>query len=68
MAQLNDAFLWAYDVKQTGETETLDASQLASPLPEQGYRWVHMQSDAPEAEGMLQDETRHLPVVHTAPM
>ncbi|MGB0214210.1 zinc transporter ZntB [Alteromonas alba] len=54
MAQLNDAFLWAYDVKQTGETETLDASQLASPLPEQGYRWVHMQSDAPEAEGMLQ--------------
>ena len=54
MAQLNDAFLWAYDVKPSGETDKLDAHLLSSPVPEQGYRWVHMQSDAPEAEALLQ--------------
>ena len=53
MAQLNDAFLWAYDVKPSGETDTLDAAQLTSVLPEQGYRWVHIQSDAPEAAALL---------------
>ena len=53
MAIVNAPFLWAYDVKQSGEIDKLDAGQLTSPIPEQGYRWVHIQSDLPEAAPML---------------
>ena len=33
MAIVNAPFLWAYDVKQSGEIDKLDAGQLTSPIP-----------------------------------
>lgn len=53
MTELNSALLWAYDIDQNGKAELLSATQLTSPLPEQGYRWVHMQCDDHAAPTLL---------------
>lgn len=53
MAELHNAFLWAFDIKHDGTTELLTPDQLTAAIPAQGYRWVHIQSDAPEAPALL---------------
>ncbi|GGF59611.1 zinc transporter ZntB [Alteromonas lipolytica] len=53
MAESHKALLWAYDIKADGSAESLTTSHLTSPVPQGGYRWVHIQSDAPEAPALL---------------
>lgn len=53
MAERHNALLWAFDIKHDGTTELLSPDQLATAIPAQGYRWVHIQSDAPEAPALL---------------
>ncbi|QJR81180.1 zinc transporter ZntB [Alteromonas pelagimontana] len=47
------AFLWAYAVKQDGSARMLKKSQLQQPVQSEEYLWVHMQSDAHDAQEVI---------------
>lgn len=42
-------FLWAYHVSAGGEAVPLSPSELSAQVPENGYLWVHLQSDMPDS-------------------
>ncbi|WP_218311543.1 zinc transporter ZntB [Alteromonas antoniana] len=50
----HSGFLWAYRVSDKGKTEPVSPDALSTALPEEGYLWVHLQSDIEDSEHLMQ--------------
>lgn len=53
MSHADLAFLWAYDVSAEGQITQISHADVTTPVAENSYRWVHLQSDESDAEQLL---------------
>lgn len=50
----HSAFLWAYRVSDKGKIEPISPDALSDAVPEEGYLWVHLQSDTEDSAQLMQ--------------
>ncbi len=53
MSNADQAFLWAYDISAEGQITQISHTDVTTPVAEDSYRWVHLQSDESDAEQLL---------------
>ncbi|MCU7554747.1 zinc transporter ZntB [Alteromonas sp. ASW11-19] len=57
------SFLWAYHILPSGEVSRYEPPTAPPAVPDEGFLWLHMQSDAPDSADIMANLAMPAPVI-----